>query len=305
MTVPDFQSMMLPFLRNTADDAEHQMADLREKLAEELQLSDDEVKELLPSGKQSRFGNRVAWAKVYLAQAGLLDTPRRGAFKISERGKQVLFEPPAAIDIKFLEQYPEFREFRYQRRRHEEPPEPSGGDGKQEIETPEEALEQAALRLNDELSRQLIRQVKSNTPDFFEKLVVDLLVKMGYGGSIKDAGKAIGRSGDEGIDGIIKEDKLGLDVIYIQAKRWDSIIGRPEVQKFVGALHGQRAKKGVFITTSGFSEQAIKYVDRIDPKVVLIDGPQLVAHMIDNNIGVSTANVIEVKKLDSDYFLEE
>lgn len=308
MAVPDFQSMMLPFLRCTSDGEEHQMADVRQMLAKAFQLTEAEIKELLPSGKQSRFSNRVAWTKVYLAQAGLLDTPKRGTFRISDRGRELLSDPPAAIDIKFLEQYPEFVEFRYQRKKHdnESHSESSGGteDGK-EIETPEEALEQAAFRLNEELSTQLLKQVKSNSPDFFEKLVVHLLVKMGYGGSIKDAGKAIGRSGDEGIDGIIKEDKLGLDVIYIQAKRWEAVIGRPELQKFVGALHGQRAKKGVFITTSSFSEQAVQYVSQIDPKVVLIDGKQLVAYMIDHNVGVSISNIIEVKNIDSDYFIED
>lgn len=308
MAVPDFQSMMLPFLCCTADGEEHQMADVRQMLAKEFQLTEAEIKELLPSGKQSRFSNRVAWAKVYLAQAGLLDTPRRGAFRISNRGRELLSDPPETIDIKFLERYPEFLEFRYQRKKHDgvSQSENSGErEEEKEIETPEEALEQAALRLNDELSTQLLKQVKSNSSDFFEKLVVQLLVRMGYGGSIQDAGKAIGRAGDEGIDGIIKEDKLGLDVIYIQAKRWEAVIGRPELQKFVGALHGQRAKKGVFITTSGFSEQAVQYVSQIDPKVVLIDGKQLVAYMIDHNVGVSISNVIEVKNIDSDYFLED
>jgi restriction system protein len=305
MAVPDFQSMMLPFLRFTADEKDHRMADAREKLAQEFQLTPEDVRELLPSGKQSRFGNRVAWAKVYLSQAGLLETPKRGVFRISERGKSLLSNPPHAIDIKFLEQYPEFREFRHSRRKNGDSSEIESDAADTEIATPEEALEQAAQRLHGELARQIINQVKSNSPDFFEKLVVELLVKMGYGGSIKDAGRAIGRSGDEGIDGIIKEDKLGLDVIYIQAKRWDSAIGRPEVQKFVGALHGQRAKKGVFITSSSFSEKAIQYVRQIDPKVVLIDGEQLVAYMIEHNIGVSVSNTIEVKKLDSDYFLED
>lgn len=305
MTVPDFQSMMLPVLQFTADGEDHRMADLREKLAQEFRLTDDEVKERLPSGKQSRFHNRVAWAKVYLAQANLLETPRRGAFRISERGKAVLSNPPPAIDIRFLEQYPEFREFRYQRGKHDDSSQAQEEDDRQKIETPEEALEQAAQRLNEELSRQVIKQVKSGSPAFFERLVVDLLVKMGYGGSIKDAGRAVGRSGDEGIDGIIKEDKLGLDVIYIQAKRWDSVVGRPELQRFVGALHGQRAKKGVFITTGGFSEQALQYVSQIDPKVVLIDGVQLVSYMIEHGVGVSIANTIEVKKIDSDYFMEE
>lgn len=304
MAVPDFQSMMLPFLQFTADEKDHRMAEAREKIAQEFQLTPEDVRELLPSGRQSRFGNRVAWAKVYLSQAGLLNTPKRGVFRITERGKSLLSNPPAAIDIKFLEKYPEFREFRHSRKKNGDSSEIENDAADIEIATPEEALEQAAQRLHEELARQIITQVKINSPDFFEKLVVELLVKMGYGGSIKDAGRAIGRAGDEGIDGIIKEDKLGLDVIYIQAKRWDSAIGRPEVQKFVGALHGQRAKKGVFITTSTFSDQAMQYVRQIDPKVVLIDGEQLVAYMIEHNIGVSISNIIEVKKLDSDYFLE-
>lgn len=277
MAVPDFQSMMLPFLQFTADEKDHRMAEAREKIAQEFQLTPEDVRELLPSGRQSRFGNRVAWAKVYLSQAGLLNTPKRGVFRITERGKSLLSNPPAAIDIKFLEKYPEFREFRHSRKKNGDSSEIENDAADIEIATPEEALEQAAQRLHEELARQIITQVKINSPDFFEKLVVELLVKMGYGGSIKDAGRAIGRAGDEGIDGIIKEDKLGLDVIYIQAKRWDSAIGRPEVQKFVGALHGQRAKKGVFITTSTFSDQAMQYVRQIDPKVVLIDGEQLVA----------------------------
>lgn len=306
MAVPDFQSMMLPFLRCTEDGEEHRMADVRQMLAKDFRLTEDEIKEPLPSGKQSRFSNRVAWAKVYLAQAGLIDTPKRGAFRISKRGRELLANPPEAIDIKFLEQYPEFLEFRNQRKKHDEESHSDKSPKREDdIETPEEALEQAALRLYEELSTQLLKQVKSNSPDFFEKLVVQLLVKMGYGGSIKDAGRAIGRSGDEGIDGIIKEDKLGLDVIYIQAKRWEAVIGRPELQKFVGALHGQRAKKGVFITTSSFSDQAIQYVGQIDPKVVLIDGSQLVSFMIEHNVGVSISGVIEIKNIDLDYFLED
>ena len=307
MAIPDFQTMMLPFLRAAMDGEEHQMIDIRMKLADEFQLTEMEITELLPSGKQSRFINRVAWAKVYLAQAGLLDTPKRGTFRISERGRELLSNPPDAIDIKFLEQYPEFLEFRYQRKKNNEESSSDNINNKAEqraVETPEEALEQAALRLNEELSTQLLKQVKANSPNFFEKLVVQLLVKMGYGGSIKDAGRAIGRSGDGGIDGIIKEDKLGLDVIYIQAKRWEAVIGRPELQKFVGALHGQRAKKGVFITTSSFSEQAVQYVSQIDPKVVLMDGNQLVNYMIQHNVGVSISDVIEVKNIDLDYFLE-
>ncbi len=294
---------MLPMLKFASDGKEHSMSETREYLAKELSLSDADLKEMLPSGRQTKFVNRVAWAKVYLSQAGLLESPGRGVFKISENGRKVLSNPPDKITVKYLEQFPEFLEFRYERK--------GSRTSKLEYEvyeqaaTPEEALEQAAENLREEVAHQLIKLIKNNSPDFFEKLVVELLVKMGYGGSIKDAGQAIGQSGDEGIDGIIKEDKLGLDLIYIQAKRWEAPVGRPELQKFVGALHGKRAKKGVFITTSSFSQQAVEYVNQVDPNIVLIDGERLVDLMIDYNLGVSVANTIEIKKIDSDYFLEE
>jgi len=303
LSVPDLQSLMLPLLKFASDGEEHSMPETRQYLAKAFSLSDDDQKEMLPSGRQTRFGNRVAWAKVYLSQAGLLESPKRGIFKISENGRKVLSSPPDKITIKYLEQFPEFREFKYERKgsRKNRP----GTEVDDQAETPEEALEQAAENLRNEVAQQLIKQVKDNSPSFFEKLVVELLVKMGYGGSIKDAGQAIGQSGDEGIDGIIKEDKLGLDLIYIQAKRWEASVGRPELQKFVGALHGKRAKKGVFITTSSFSQLAIEYVNQVDPNIVLIDGERLVDLMIDYNLGVSVANTIEIKKIDSDYFVEE
>jgi restriction system protein len=303
LSIPDFQSLMLPLLKFTGDSQEHSMAEARDALVQKLSLSESDVKELLPSGKQTIFGNRVAWSKVYLSQAGLLESPKRGVFKITPAGISVLKSPPEKITIKFLEQFEEFKEFRYERKgsRSEKPNEIQP----EQSSTPEEALEQAAESLREELAQQLLKQIKQNSPVFFERLVVDLLVKMGYGGSIKDAGQAIGQSGDEGIDGIIKEDKLGLDLIYIQAKRWESSVGRPELQKFVGALHGKRARKGVFITTSYFSQQAIDYVNQVDPSIVLIDGGRLVNLMLDHNLGVSVTNTIEIKKLDSDYFIEE
>ena len=303
MAVPDFQSLMLPLLKFASDGVEHNMPATREHLSKAFNLTAEDLKEMLPSGKQSAFGNRVAWAKVYLTQAGLLESQKRGIYKITEAGRSELASPPEKITVKYLEKYPEFLKFRYQSKNktslNTEEVE------KDETETPEEALEKAAEFLKGELAQQLIRFVKNNTPSFFEKLVVELLVKMGYGGTIKDAGRAIGQSGDEGIDGIIKEDKLGLDLIYIQAKRWESSVGRPELQKFIGALHGKRSKKGVFITTSTFTKQAIEYVNQVDANIVLIDGEQLVELMIDCNLGVSVESVIEVKKVDTDYFTEE
>jgi len=295
---------MLPILEFAADGQEHSIRDAREALAERFELSEPERKQRLPSGQQSVFDNRVAWAKSYLQQAGALDSHRRGHFQISQRGKDILREPPQRITIKYLEQFPEFVEFRY-----------AGTKEKGEAvlvnlsevtgQTPEEALDNAYQRLRKDLAAEVLTRVKKASPLFFERLVVALLLKMGYGGSRSEAGEAIGSSGDEGIDGIINEDRLGLDVIYLQAKRWEGNVGRPEIQKFVGALHGKRAKKGVFITTSAFSGDATEYVSKIEPKVVLIDGGQLSELMIDFNVGVTLLNTYESKRVDSDYFGEE
>jgi restriction system protein len=263
-----------------ADGREHSLAEARDVLASEFKLSDAEIQELLPSGRQPKFANRVAWSKSYLQQAGLLTSPRRAHFQITDRGLAVLKSPPPRIDIKFLEHYPEFVDFRTPKVEVatalvDVPP------AQTEPETPEEALEAAHQKMRLGLAAELLSRVKASSPQFFENLVVELLVKMGYGGSRRDAGQAIGRSGDEGIDGVISEDRLGLDVVYLQAKKWEGTVGRPEIQRFVGALHGKRAKKGVVITTSGFSAEAIAYVDHIDPKVVLIDGRRLTELMID------------------------
>lgn len=302
MAVPDFQSLMLPLLRMAGDGKEHSLAEARDALAAEFKLNDADREELLPSGRQSKFSNRVAWAKGYLQQAGLLASPRRGHFQLSDRGLDVLKSCPPRIDIKFLEQYPEFVEFRTPRTETEEAA--AATSRETEPETPEEALEAAHLKMRAGLASELLNRVRAASPRFFEHLVVELLLKMGYGGSRKDAGQAIGKAGDEGIDGVISEDRLGLDIVYIQAKNWDGTVGRPEIQKFVGALHGKRAKKGVFITTGSFSSEAIAYIDRIDPKVVLVDGKRLAELMIDFDLGVNTAATYHVKRLDSDYFDE-
>lgn len=301
MPVPDFQSLMRPMLEFASDGKDHSLKDAREELAKVFQLTEDEKKALLPSGRQARFGNRVAWAKVYLGQAGALDTPRRGYFRITDRGRDLLKDAPQRITVRELERFPEFVEFRAPKQHAEGAP----PTDEEERDTPEELLETAYLKFRNDIASELLTRVKVASAQFFEHLVVELLLKMGYGGSRKEAGEAIGKAGDEGIDGIINEDRLGLDVIYIQAKKWEGSVGRPEIQKFVGALHGKRAKKGVFITTSVFSGDATDYVARIEPKVVLIDGRLLAELMIDFNVGVTPVSVYETKRIDSDYFGEE
>jgi len=291
---------MLPLLKLAADGQPHSLAEAREALGAAFKLTQAERDELLPSGNQSKFSNRVAWAKSYLQQAGLLLSPKRGHFQLTERGAAVLKAPPSRIDIKFLDQYPEFVEFRTPRIDTGHPPAPPADD----TQTPEEAFEAAHQKMNASLASDVLTRVKSASPEFFERLVVELLLKMGYGGSRADAGQAVGKSGDEGIDGIISEDRLGLDIVYLQAKKWDATVGRPEIQKFVGALHGKRARKGVFISTGAFSADAIAYVEHIDPKIVLIDGKRLAQLMIDFEVGVSTARTYNVKRVDSDYFEE-
>lgn len=301
MAIPDFQTIMVPFLRFLEDRQEHSTRDVIDSLAVHFKLSSEEKNELLPSGQQV-FNNRTSWAKIYLKKAGLIEATKRGFFRITDRGVQVLKRHPVKIDIKILDQFPEFREFRTTKRNKNE----IDLSSLEELETtPEESLANAYQHIRNEIADELLKQLKAVSPAKFENIVLDLLLAMGYGGSRKDAARAIGKTGDEGIDGIINEDRLGLDVIYIQAKRWEGIVGRPEIQKFAGALQGQRAKKGIFITTSDFSKEAIDFASRIDSKVVLIDGNALVQLMIDRDIGVTTSAAYEIKKIDSDYFTEE
>ena len=304
MSVPDFQTVMLPLLRFAADGVEHSMTDAREALAKEFALTPEERAEMLPSGRVRRFDNRVAWAKVYLTRAGLLTSERRAHFSLSQRGREMLTKPPARIDIPFLEQFPEFREFRARTATDGESV-PATSGVPVPPDTPEESLEQAFRSIQNELVMEVLTRVKTASPVFFEGLVVELLLKMGYGRKLADPGQVIGGVGDEGIDGIISEDKLGLDNLYIQAKRWEGSVGRPELQKFVGALHGKRARKGVFITTGSFTAEARDYVSQIDPRVVLIDGRRLAACMVEYGLGVTTRTVYELKRIDSDYFTEE
>lgn len=300
--IPDYQSIMLPLLKYAGDKNEHHIRDAIEQLANEFDLTEEERKELVPSGQQLTFDNRVSWAKTYLKKAGLVESTRWGYFRITERGFSVLEDRPDKINMKYLERYREFTEFRNSSKSVSEE---SGDVQEYEESTPEELMGIGHRKLQNDLAYELLDNIKRCSPSFFERLVIDLLVKIGYGGSREDAGKAIGKSGDEGIDGIIKEDKLGLDIIYVQAKKWENPVSRPEIQKFAGALQGQRAKKGIFITTSAFSKNAIEYTSVIDSKIILIDGGQLAKLMIENGVGVSKIASYDIKKIDSDYFMED
>jgi restriction system protein len=310
--IPDYQSLMLPLLKFISDGEIHNTHDAVNYLAKEINLTEDELNEWLPSKKQKTYVNRIHWAKAHLKMAGAIENISKGNFKITGRGKSILEMNPLVLSVKYLMSLlPDYEEringFRFKKKEDEAN---STFDNTKELsmdetETPEELIESGYQKIRKSLETDLLVQLKSVNPYFFERIVVELLVKMGYGGSIQDAGRAIGKSGDEGIDGIIKEDKLGLDVIYIQAKRWEGVVGRPEIQKFVGALAGQRAKKGVFITTSNFTKEATQYSLQMDTKIVLIDGEKLAQYMIDYNLGVSVQNTYEIKKIDSDYFEEE
>ncbi len=306
--IPDFQTLMLPLMQILSDKKEHYTPNLLQIICEKFKMTDDEREELLPSGKQKIINNRVTWARIYLQKAKLMESPRRSVFKITEDGLKVLSTNPKRIDIKLLKTIPAFQEwqvtFAYQSKKGSTGT-PQATEEVDTEKTPEELLDYSYAKLRDELATELIAKIKSCSPGFFERLVIDLLLKMGYGGSLKDAGKATRLTNDEGIDGTIKEDKLGLDFIYIQAKRWDTqAVGRPDIQSFVGALDGQRATKGIFITTSRFAESAKDYVKTITKKVILIDGKELAELMIEYNVGLATNINYEVKKIDNDYFEE-
>lgn len=303
MAIPDFQTLMLPVLKALKDGQEHPFRNIVELLALEFNLTQDELSQMLPSRRAPTFYNRVAWAKFYLKKAKLVSQVKRSYLSITPRGQKVLADNPSVINIKFLEQFSDFILTKDNESIDETSNVVTNDDSSSN--TPEEVMENSYQKLNILLASELLEVVKSCTPQFFERLVVEVLLAMGYGGSRVEAGRAIGQSGDGGIDGIIDEDKLGLDSIYIQAKRWEGSVGRPEIQKFVGALQGQRAHKGVFITTSDFTKDAQEYVRNISSKVVLINGFTLARLMIENNVGVSTASTYEVKKIDTDYFVDE
>ncbi len=303
MPIPDYQTVMLPLLQLTADQKEHSMQDATDTLAVQFELSEKEIMQLLPSARKRIFYDRVGWALTYLKKAGAITAPRRGRFEISQRGLDILKDPPDRISVSFLERFAEFVEFRTRKSDADTDEVTQVSD--QGIQTPEEAIEVAYQNLRQNLADEILRTIKSCSPAFFERLVIDLLVTMGYGGTRTDAGKAIGKSGDDGIDGIINEDRLGLDVIYIQAKKWENSVGRPEIQKFAGALQGQRAKKGIFITTSTFTKDAQDFAARIDSKITLVDGASICQLMIDYGVGVNPVATFELKRLDSDYFFED
>ena len=302
MPIPDFQTLMRPLLALHAEGKEHVNRDLVDALAQQFGLTDQEQREMLPSGRGRLFDNRIGWAKNRLLRSRLIDTPKRGISVITTRGIQVLQDYPDSLNQALL-------------RSLESSSEDTKSNGlpavqiipiEAETETapPEELLEKAYQNVRRQIEGDILRLIMENPPDFLERVVVDLIVAMGYGGSRNDAGEALGKTGDEGIDGIIKEDPLGLDIIYLQAKRWEGKVGRPEIQKFAGALQGQRAKKGIFITTSTFSAEARDFASKIESKIILIDGLRLVRLMFDHGIGVATATTYDVKKVDSDYFAE-
>jgi len=301
--IPKYEEIMLPLLKYLADCKEHGLSETHDFLAEQFKWTDDELRELLPSGKQTIFRNRVGWARTYMKKAGLLISKKRAHFNISDKGLQLLKENTTEINSKFLTRYDDFVKFKTIRREKK-----NGASSQSEIiedntdQTPEESLEYAYQKLHSELAKELLDIVKECSPDFFEKLVIDLLITMGYGGSRKDAGKAMGKSGDGGIDGIINEDKLGLDVIYLQAKRWDNTVPVKEIRDFTGALASKKAKKGIFITTSSFPKSVYEFVGQVEYKIILIDGERLSDLMIKNSIGLSTVNTYHVKTIDSDYF---
>lgn len=296
MAVPNFQAFMRPLLELLAEGTDYTNAETLKILADRLKLTQEEQQELLPSGKQTRYANRVAWARTHLKHAGLVHSPSRGLFRITRRGIDALEETDARIDRKYLSRFPEYLEFRAGKT------EPEASREETDDQTPEERLESSHATLKEALADELLDRMKQVAPAFFEQLVVDLLVAMGYGGSRSDAGQAVGQSGDGGIDGIIKEDKLGLDAVYIQAKRWSSGVGRPVIQAFAGSLEGFRARKGILITTSSFSKDALDYVNNIEKKIVLIDGARLADLMVEYGVGVDPVASYTIHKIDEDYF---
>jgi restriction system protein len=294
MPVPDYEALMLPALEATSDGKEWSVGSLRGPLSEKLKLTAEELSVRLPSGSQAVFDNRLTWETTYLVKAGCLERPRRGVLQITKRGTSLLAEKPTKITNEVLSRFSEFRDFK-SRRKSDVQATP------QSVSTPEEQLERALADIDQSLSVEVLERLQKVTPEFFERVVLDLLLAMGYGGSNRE-GRTVGRSGDTGIDGVINEDKLGLEQVYVQAKRWSNTVGRPEVQSFTGSLEMHRASKGVFLTTGTFSSDARAYVERIGKKVVLIDGEALTRLMIEHDVGVSVQRRIAIKRVDSDYF---
>lgn len=303
--IPDFQTIMLPMLEILGDQNEHTLQELIKQVSDKFNLTDEERNQLLETGNQAIINNRVGWARTYLKKANLIESPQRATFKITNDGLAVLKSKPEKINIKFLKTLPAFKEWHLSyTSKKDNDAETTGTDEFDTERTPQELIDYSYSKLKDELAFELLEKIKACSPAFFEKLVIDLLIKMGYGGSRKDAGQIVGKSGDGGIDGIIKEDKLGLDVIYVQAKRWENQVTISSVRDFAGSLLSKKAKKGIFITTATFPPSANEYVNSIEHKIILIDGKELAKLMIEYNVGVSTKNIFEIKKIDIDYFEE-
>lgn len=304
MAIPPTKLIKLPILELLADKEEHTLSETVEFIAKKFNMSEEDRMQLIPSRLQQTIKARITWAVSELRNALLLENieNKRGIFKITQRGLTVLKEKPEIIDTKFLKRFLEYKHFLGLDKDETSQP-------KSEIteldESPIEIIEESYQKIKRAWIQNILTLVKKCSSDSFERLVVQLIVKMGYGGTVEDAGRAIGKQGDEGIDGVIKEDELGFEKIYVQAKRWNSSVGRPKLQEFVGALHGQKAKKGLFITSGDFTKDALKYKDEIDDKIIiLIDGNKLAEYMIRYNLGVSTTNVFEMKQIDSDFFEE-
>lgn len=304
MAVPDYQSLMLPVLTACAN-GETRIGTLADTLPDTLGLSADDRSEMLPSGTQSLLHNRIHWAKTYLTKAGLVETTRRGYFRITPRGQDVLQAPPSRIDNKFLLQFEEFRQF-YRRDKNDTVTPPNGREtGGGDLEpTPDEIMRAAHDRIENELAQELLQRIMASSPQFFERCIVNLLLGMGYGGSASEAGRAIGRSGDDGIDGVIDQDSLGLDRVYIQAKRYavGNNIGSGAIRDFFGSLDRHKASKGLFVTTSTFSPAARETASLLSKRIVLLDGEQMARLMIRHNVGCRIEETLHIRKIDEDFF---
>lgn len=298
MTIPDYESIMLPLLKLAGDGNEHSIYEAEEYLFKFFDLTDEERKQLKPSGRQTTFFNRIGWARLFLKKAGLLFNPQRGYFKITEKGLNVLKQNLEKIDSKFLSQFPGFTEFRSGKEENNKFITTQTFDVK--AKSPEDMMISGYQEIRNNLENELLTTIKERSPKFFEKLITELMVKMGYG-----LGTVTGKSGDGGVDAIIKEDKLGLGEIYLQAKRWEGTVPAKEVRDFAGALQAKKSKKGIFITTSDFSNDAKEFVKSIPSNIRLINGEQLARYMVDYGIGVKTADTYEIKKIDDDFFDEQ
>ena len=301
MAVPIFEDFLYPFLEYLKS-GEKSVREMREHIVEYFNLTEEDIQERTRGGNTTKVNDRIGWSVQYFRRALFIDIPKRGTYKLTQRAIDYL-QTHTSLTVDDLMAYPEYAAFNTARSRTQNADLISESNAVVEL-TPTEQLEQAYESIEKDLASELLAKVMEQSPSFFEHLVVDLMVKMGYGGSFADSAKVTQLSNDEGIDGIIYEDKLGLDKIYIQAKRWSNVVGRPTIQQFAGALVGQNATKGVFITTSTYSKEARQYVNGLQQKIVLIDGDDLARYMIEYNVGVSTKRVYEIKRIDTDYFEE-